>query len=410
MTLYDDRPIKLPPPAPPPPGEPEPEHRPLLRGRPVAQAELPDGGTAWLVGGYQETRRVVADPRFSRARAVAPGRPLQGTEVFASASINGMDPPEHTRLRKLVASAFTARRVEALRPRVAGLVGELIDAMLGGPRPADLVASFALPLPVQVICEMLGVPEADMAQFHGWSDTVMGDWQRDSELIMTALAGMYDYFGQLVETKRAQPADDLMTALIAARDHGDRLSETELTTLGCTLLLGGHETTANQISLSLLTLLCHPAELARLLAQPALIPTAVEELLRFVSLGGGLPPARMATEDVELGGVTVRAGDVVMPLYATANRDPAEFTNPDQLDVGRRIVSHLAFGGGAHHCLGAQLARLELQEAFRGLLGRLPGLRVAVPRTRLRYKPGMAIYSLRELPVSWDAPPSAASA
>jgi cytochrome P450 len=410
MTLADDRPVKVPPPAPPPSGDPHPEHRRLLSGQPVVQAELPDGELAWLVGGYEEARQVVADLRFSRARAVAPGRSLRGTEVFAAGSINGLDPPEHTRLRKLVASAFTVRRVEALRPRVTGIVGELIDQMLNGPRPAQLVAAFAVPLPVQVICEMLGVPDADMPQFRAWSDTVLGDWQRDSELIMTALAGMFGYFAELIELKRAQPGDDLLTALIAARDNDDRLSETELTSLGCILLLAGHETTANQISLSLVTLLRHPGELARLLAEPALIPSAVEELLRFVSLGGGLPPARMATEDVELGGVTVRAGDVVLPMYATANRDPAEFPDPDQLDVSRRIVNHLAFGAGAHHCLGAQLARLELQEAFRGLLSKLPGLRAAVPLEQLKYKPGMAVYSLRELPVTWDAPGAAAQA
>jgi cytochrome P450 len=404
MTLADDRPVKIPPPAPPPPGDPAPEHRPLLGGRALVQAEMPDGSVAWLVGGYPEARQVVTDPRFSRARAVAAGRALQGFEIFAAASLNGMDPPELTRIRKLVSSAFTARRVEALRPRVALIVGELIEEMLAGPQPADLVAAFALPLPVRVICEMLGVPEADMEQFHVWSDTVLGDWVRDGDVILTALAEMYAYFGRLVELKRAQPADDLMTALIAARDASDRLSEQELTTLGCTLLIGGHETTANQISLSLLTLLRHPAELARLMADPALIPGAVEELLRFVVLGGGLPPARMATQDVELGGITIRAGEVVLPMYATANRDPAEFSDPDRLDVGRNVVTHLAFGAGAHHCMGAQLARLELQEAFRGLLGRLPGLRVAVPLTELRYKPGMAVYSLSELPVSWHAP------
>jgi cytochrome P450 len=373
-----------------------------LRGQRLARVELPNGDIGWLVGGYHEVRQVVTDPRFSRARAVAPDRALTGFEVFASASINGMDPPEHSRLRRLVAKAFTVRRVEALRPRVAGIVGELIEAMLGGPQPADLVASFALPLPVRVICEMLGVPETDMAQFHGWSDTVLGDWQQGSELIMTAAISMYEYFGQLIELKRAEPADDLMTALIAARDEGDRLSESELTSLGCTLLIGGHETTANQICQSLLTLLRHPDELARLAAEPALIPGAVEELVRFVQISGTLPPTRIATEDVPVGDVTVRAGEVVVPLYATANRDPGEFSDPDRLDVGRELVSHLGFGAGAHHCLGAQLARLELQEAFRGLLGRLPGLRLAVPDSQLRYKPGMAIFSLRELPVRWD--------
>jgi len=214
---------------------------------------------------------------------------------------------------------------------------------------------------------------------------------------------MYEYFGRLIETKRAAPADDLMTALIAASDDGDRLSEAELTTLGCTLLIGGHETTANQICQSLVTLLGNPVELARLVADPALIPGGVEELLRYVQISGTLPPARIATQDVAVGDVTVRAGEVVVPLYATANRDPAEFGDPDRLDVGRQLVSHLGFGAGAHHCLGAQLARMELQEAFSGLLGRLPGLRLAVPASRLSYKPGMAIFSMRELPVRWDA-------
>jgi cytochrome P450 len=365
---------------------------------------MPDGSEAWLVGGYSEARQVVTDSRFSRARAVAAGTALQGFEALAAGSLNGMDPPEHTRIRKLVASAFTAHRVEALRPRVTGIVSELIDSMRTGAQPADLVSTFALPLPVRVICELLGVPEADMEQFHAWSDTVLGDWEHDLDLILSALAEMYEYFGRLVEMKRARPADDLMTALIAARDSSDRLSEQELTTLGCTLLIGGHETTANQISLSLVVLLCNPTELARLVAEPKLIPAAVEELLRYVSLGGGLAPARMATEDVELGGVMIRAGEVAVPLYTTANRDPAEFSDPDRLDVGRNVVSHLSFGAGAHHCVGAQLARLELQEAFRGLLGGLPGLQLAVPLSQLRYKPGMAVYSLRDLPVSWDAP------
>jgi cytochrome P450 len=403
MTV-DDSPIKIPPPAPPATARSAPQFKRLLGGRPTARAELPDGSALWLVGGYDAVRQVVVDQRFSRAQAVAPGRPLQGTEVFASASINGMDPPDHTRLRRLVSKAFTPRRVEALRPRVAGIVTDLLAALQREPQPADLVAGFALPLPVQVICELLGVPGADMAQFHTWSDVVLSDWERGSDQIMTAMLEMYGYFGGLIAMKRARPADDLMTALIDARDNDDRLSEEELTMLGCTLLLGGHETTANQISISLLTLLDHPAELAKLLDDPALIPAAVEELLRYVSLGGGLPPARMATEDVEVGGVTIPAGDVVAPLYATANRDSSVFGDPDRLDVSRAPASHLAFGAGPHHCLGAHLARLELQEAFCGLLGRMPGLRLGVPASELRFKPGMALYSLRELPVCWDAP------
>jgi len=399
MTV-DSSPVKF---SPALPGQPVPEIRTVSGGRPVFRAELPDGRIVWLVSGYENVRQMIIDQRFSRALAVAPGRAQPGFEMSAAGSINGMDPPEHTRLRKLVASAFTARRVEALRPRVTSIVNELIDAVAGRPQPADLVAGFSLPLPAQVICEMLGVTAEDLGQFHAWSDTIIGDWQRDSGEIMTALAALYGYFGALIEIKRGRPADDLMSALIAARDQDDRLSEHELTVMCCTLLIGGHETTANQINLSLLLLFDHPGEVAKLRADPELIPAAVEELLRCTRLGG-LPPARVTTEDVQLGGVTIPAGEQVMPLYSTANRDPSAFSDPDRLDVTRDAASHLAFGAGVHHCLGAALARVELQEAFRGLIGRLPGLRLAVPASDLEFKPGMAIHSLRELPVLWGEP------
>jgi cytochrome P450 len=401
MTV-DDRPIKILPPAPPQLHRSASRFTAVLAGRPAARAELPDGSPLWLVGGFEAVRQVLVDQRFSRAAALAPGRSLEGTEVVASASINGLDPPEHTRLRKLVARAFTPRRVEELRPRVASIVADLVAALRRQRQPADLMAHFALPLPVQVICELLGVPDTDMTQFHAWSDVVLGDWQQDTDQIMTALLEMYGYFAGLIEMKRDQPADDLMTALIDARDNDDRLSEEELTTLGCALLLGGHETTANHICMSLLTLLGHPGELAKLVADPALIPAAVEEMLRYVMLGGGLPPARLATQDVELCGVTIPAGDVVVPLYSAANRDSGVFGDPERFDVSRDPGSHLAFGAGPHHCLGANLARLELQEAFRGLLTRLPGLRLGVPAAQLEFKPGMTLYSLRELPVCWD--------
>jgi cytochrome P450 len=396
----DSSPVKF---TPARPGQPVAEIATIGGDRPPFPAELPDGRVAWLVGGYENVRQLLADQRFSRALAVAPDRAQPGFEMFAAGSINGMDPPEHARLRKLVASAFTARRVEALRPRVAGIVNELIDAMLVRPQPADLVAGFSLPLPAQVICEMLGVPAGDTGRFHVWSDTVMGDWQRDSGEIMTALADLYGYFGRLIEIKRARPADDLMSALIAARDDADRLSEEELTVMCCTLLIGGHETTANQINLSLLLLFDHPGEVAKLRADPGLIPAAVEELLRCVRLGG-LAPARVTKEDVAIGGVTIPAGELVIPLFATANRDAAVFADPDRFDVTRDAASHLSFGGGVHHCLGAQLARVELQEAFCGLIGRLPGLRLAAPASELEFKTGMAIHSLRELPVLWGEP------
>jgi cytochrome P450 len=400
--LPEGSPVRFPPPDPLSPGEPELDLRALTGNRPVARAKLPDGSGAWLISGYEDVRQSVVDQRFSRALAVAPGRWRPGMEKFAAGSLIGLDPPEHTRLRKLVASAFTARRVEALRPRVAAIVDGLLDAILARPQPADLVSGFSLPLPVRVICEMLGVPAEDIDLFHGWAETLIGDWQRDSGEMLTAMTELYGYLARLIEIKRARPADDLMTALIAVRDQTDRLSESELTILGCTLLVAGHETTANHISLSLLVLLEHPAELGKLRADPGLIPGAVEELLRYVWLGGGAPLARVTTEEVELGGVTIPAGQIVMPLYAAANRDPSVFGDPDRLDVSRAPAAHLAFGAGAHHCVGAQLARLELQEAFRGLLSRLPGLRLAVPTEQVRFKPGKIVRSLRELPVSWD--------
>jgi cytochrome P450 len=399
MTV-DSSPVKF---IPPGPGESVLNVHTTGSDRPVFRAELPDGRIVWLVSGHENVRQMVVDQRFSRALAATPEHAQPGFEVFAAGSIHGMDPPGHTRLRKLVASAFTARRVESLRPRVTSIVNELIDAMLDRPQPVDLVAGFSLPLPAQVICEMLGVPAEDTEQFHTWSDAIMGDWQRDSDVIMTALAGLYGYFGQLIEIKRARSADDLMSALIAARDNADRLSEEELTVMCCTLLIGGHETTANEINLSLLLLFNHPGEAAKLRADPELIPGAVEEFLRCARLGG-LAPARVTREDVTIGGVTIPAGELVIPLYGSANRDPAVFSDPDRFDVTRDAASHLSFGAGLHHCLGAQLARLELQEAFRGLIGRLPGLRLAVPADELEFKPGMAINSLRELPVRWDEP------
>jgi cytochrome P450 len=393
--------IKFPPPAPVSPADRAPEIFAQLRSCPVAQGELPDGSTAWLVGGYEQVRQVLTDQRFSRALAVAPGRSLQGIELSAADSIIAMDPPEHTRLRKLVASAFTVRRVEALRPRVAAIVDELIGVFTARPQPTDLMTSFSLPLPVRVICELLGVPADDMEKFRSWSAVLVTDWKQDPDEILTALAGLYEYFAELIRARRTQPRDDLLSALIAARDSADRLSEEELTNLACTILVAGYETTAHSISLSLLALLDHPAELATLRADPGLIPGAVEELVRYVRIGV-LPLARVTTEDVELGGVIIPAGKVVLPIIQAANRDPSVFSEPESLHVTRSRAGHLGFGSGAHHCLGAQLARLELQEALYGLV-RLPGLALAVPTGDLRFKPGMAIHNLRALPITWTA-------
>ena len=394
--------VQFPLPAPPSLYHPSPELHELRETQPVIQVSMPDGKTAWLVTRYADVRQVLIDPRFSRAAASGPDAPQVGLGQLATESLMGMDPPEHTRIRRLVASAFTARRVEELRPRVAKLVDELLDGVVRLPPPVDLVENFSFPLPVQVICELLGVPAQDRHTFHSWSDAMMGDIDRDPAQMEAAFTAMGQYLGGLIAAKRAEPADDLMTALIAARDERDRLSERELVTLCIGLLVGGHETTANQINMFLLTLLHHPEELARLRAEPESVPQAVEELMRFTQLGeaaAGMP--RITTEPVELSGVTIPAGAAVLPAMGAANRDPRSFPDPDRLDLTRVVNQHLSFGAGVHHCLGAQLARMELQEALRGLLRRIPTVQVLVPDSELRFKQGMIVRSLETLPVVW---------
>ena len=294
--------------------------------------------------------------------------------------------------------------MQALRPRVARIVDDLIDSMLAGPRPADLSHSFSLMVPAGVICALLGVPISDVDSFHEWSNAIFGDWDRSPGEIGEAYAAMSRYVSELIAQKREAPEDDLISVLVDARDAAGKLTEGQLVDLCIQLLGAGHETTANSINMSFVALSQYPDELARLRADPGLIPAAVEELLRYVTISGSgfVPFARITREEVCLGGVTIPAGDAVLPSFNVANRDPGAFDAPDQLDVGRAPKTHLAFGAGAHHCLGAQLARMELQEAFRGLLTRLPGLRMTVPMSELEFREGQAIASMRELPVTWD--------
>ncbi|SNT00239.1 Cytochrome P450 [Asanoa hainanensis] len=402
MTSLDDT-TALALPLPPAPSiyHPTPRLAELRANRPVAEVAFKDGSTGFLVTRYADVRQVLIDPRFSRAAAASTSASDTGLAMVATDSILGMDPPEHTRLRRLVAGAFTARRVEELRPTVRALVEALLTDVAARPRPVDLVEHFSLPLPVRVICELLGVPPEDQHVFHAWSDTILSDAGADPAEIRAAMGKLGAYFGKLIADKRATPADDLMTALIAARDDQDRLTEQELVNLCFGLLIAGHETTANQINMFLLTLLHFPEEYQRLAESPELIPQAVEELMRFVQLGEGSGLPRVTTEAVELSGVTIPAGSVVMTSMVAANRDESVFVDADRLDLTREITQHLGFGAGAHHCLGAQLARLELQEALRGLLRHLPGLRIAVPDSELRFKTGMIVRSLHALPVTW---------
>jgi cytochrome P450 len=371
---------------------------------PVNKVRLPDDSTAWLVTGFGEAREVMIDQRYSRALVFAPGRQVYGVEATLADAMISMDPPEHTRLRKLVAGAFTEKRIQALRPQVARIVDDLIGAMLAGPRPADLSHSFSLMVPASVICVLLGVPIADVGRFHEWSNVIFADWSRSRGRIDEAYAAMSRYMSELITQKRQASGDDLISVLVDARDSAGKLTEDELVQFCIALLAAGHETTANSINMSFVALCQHPAELARLRGDPGLIPAAVEELLRYVIISGSgfVPLARVTREEVRLGGVMIPAGETVLPSFNVANRDAAAFDDPDRLDVGRAPKIHLGFGAGAHHCLGAQLARMELQEAFRGLLTRLPGLRMTVPMSSLEFRAGQAIASMRELPVTWD--------
>lgn len=386
------------------PYDPGQEMRELMAEGPVNRVRLPDDSTAWLVTGFNETKEVMTDQRYSRELVFTPGRHVYGSEPKLAGGIAAMDPPQHTRLRKLVAGAFTQKRIRALRSQVTKIVDDLIDSMLAGPRPADLVQSFSLILPARVTCVLLGVPIAGIERFHALSNEIFGEWSRSRDEVDRAYLAMGGFMARLTAQKRIAPGDDLISMLIGTADSADKLSNNEIVKFCIGLLAAGHETTANSISMSLVALCQYPNELDRLRTDPGLIPVAVEELLRYVIISGSgfVPLARVTREEVCLGGVTIPAGEIILPTFDVANRDSAAFDDPDRLDVGRAPKIHLGFGAGAHHCLGAQLARLEMQEAFHGLLTRLPRLRMTVPISDLDFRTGHRIARVRAMPVTWD--------
>ncbi|MFD4762030.1 cytochrome P450 [Streptomyces sp. NPDC058439] len=363
----------------------------------LLRVQMQYGEAAWLVTRYADARLVLGDQRFSRAAAASHDEPRQ-SEGQRDGGILGMDPPDHTRLRSLVAKAFTVRQIEKLRPQVRELTAGLLDDMEAAGQPADLVDLYALPLPVAVICRMLGVPAEDRPRFRVWSDDALSTTSLTAAEFDASREELRAYMTVLIEQHRQSPRDDLMTALIEARDGGDRLSERELVDLCVGILVAGHETTASQIPNFVLTLLDHPDQLARLRAEPELIANAVEELLRFVPLGSGAGQPRYATEDIEVGGTLVRAGSPVLVATGAANRDALRFTAPGVLDIAREGNQHLGFGHGVHHCLGAPLARLELQEALMALITRFPGLK---PAGDVTWKSEMLVRGPRVMPVGW---------
>jgi cytochrome P450 len=365
---------------------------------PVSRVVMPGGYPVWVVTRYADARAALADPRLIKDwRTLWPGNAAPD-DGFASLDIHMLstDPPDHDRLRRLVTKAFTARRIEQLRPRVTEITTSLLDEMpVGG--QVDLLEAFAFPLPITVICELLGVPDSDRADFRAWTQAVLSTGEAAAES-GTAAMEMAGYFTALVADKRAHPADDLLSALIDARDAGDGLSERELLGMLFLLLVAGHETTVNLIGSGTLALLLSPGELARLRADSSLLPGAVEELLRYTS------PVNHATfrftaEAVKIGGTVIPAREAVLVALASANRDPDRYPAPDRLDIGRDAGGHLAFGHGIHYCLGAPLARMEGVIAFGALLSRFPGMTLAVPPDSLRWRPSTLIRGLETLPV-----------
>jgi len=374
--------------------DPHPEYARWRRETPVRRVLLPSGVTVWLVTRYEDARQALSDPRLSKAIHWG-----EGADPIAAATSRHMlsaDPPDHTRLRRLVSGAFTTRRIEALRPRIEEITDELLAAMTGRDR-VDLIDAFAFPLPIQVICELLGVPAADRDSFRAWTTVIVGGTQtRDQQ--HDAMRAMASYIRDLIAERRTHGGADLLSGLVEVRDAGDRLSSDELSSMVFLLLIAGHETTVNLIGNGVHLLLAQRDRWDRLRADPALLPGAIEEFLRFE---GPVETStyRFATEDLELGGSAIGAGEPVLVSLLAADRDESRFPDHDELRFDRTQNPHLAFGHGIHYCLGAPLARLEAQVAFGKLLARFPELKLAVPADRLTWRPGYLIRGLHDLPV-----------
>jgi cytochrome P450 len=384
------------------PFDPPPELSRIRAECPVSRVRLWDGSHPWLVTSYDDQRAVLADHRFS-ADVRRPGYPHVTAASEArrkrSRTFISMDEPEHGMYRKMLTGTFMIKRVEALRPRIQGIVDGLIDTMLAGTHPADLVADFALPVPSLVICELLGVPYADHGFFQRCS-RILVSTRSTPEEATTAADELKDYLSRLLDRKGADPADDLLSKLVV--EQSGTLTRSQIADTALLLLVAGHETTANMIGLGTLTLLQHPGQLAELreTEDPKLVAGAVEELLRYLNIVHS-GRRRVAREDVEVGGRLIRAGEGVIVTTDSGNRDANAFPDPDVLDIHRQARHHVAFGYGVHQCLGQPLARVELQVVYGTLYRRIPTLRLAVPLEQVRFKHDMLVYGVHELPVSW---------
>jgi cytochrome P450 len=385
------------------PLDPPPEMRRLCEQSPLSRVQLWDGSTPWLVTSYAAQRALLADPRVS-ADPRNSGYPHINAAIQArhedARSFVTMDDPEHARQRRMVSGAFAVKRVEAMRPAIQRIVDSQIDEMLQGPKPADLVQAFALPVPSMVICELLGVPYADHSLFQKYSHQMI---RRSSgiEDVLDAQHRLVDYLEDLIGARLAEPADDLLTQLAA--DHADELTPRELASTSLLLLVAGHETTANMIALGTVALLQNPSQLEvlRHADDPVLVAGAAEELLRYLPIVHSAR-RRVALEDIEIAAVTIRAGEGLVMPNEIGNRDAAVFSAADQLDIRRENARHhVGFGFGPHQCLGQPLVRVELQVVYGTLYRRIPTLALAIDEAQVPFKHDALIYGVHKLPVIW---------
>jgi cytochrome P450 len=378
-------------------------YRALAADGPVTRISTPDGEHAWLISDYNYVRQLLTDGRLVKADSPTTAITEQLVPELAPALTSHMlrlDGPEHIRLRTLVSAGFTRSRIEGLRSRIEHIADQLLDQIHTIPvgEATDLIAAYALPLPMTVICELIGVPEPDRADFRTRTTVLAGGYFADRDEFAAAATEQTHYVRALVEHKRRHPSDDLLSALVVVRENGDRLSEDELTSMVWILVAAGHETTVNLITNAVHALLTHPAQLTLLRTDPTLIETAVEEFLR---LDGPLQTAipLRATTSLRIANQYIPAGDTVLAGLLAANHDPARFTDPDTLDIARADNAHIAFGHGPHYCLGAPLARLEARIAIARLLARFPNLHLAVPADQLRWRPNFLLHNLTTLPI-----------
>ncbi|OJG06068.1 Cytochrome P450-SU2 [Pseudonocardia autotrophica] len=387
------------------PFDPPPELLGLHARGPVGRVRIWDGSTPWFVTGHALQRELLSDPRVS-ADPTNDGYPHVTAGIKArhadARSFITMDDPEHRRLRRMLTSPFAVRRVEALRPTIRRIVDERIDAILDGPRPVDLVAAFALPVPTMVICELLGVPYADHEFFQRSSHVLIHRYST-VEQVLAAQRGLVGYLEDLIARRLTDPAEDILSRMAARHVATGELTSSELASMLLLILVAGHETTANMIALGTLALLGHPEQLAalRTTGDPALVVGATEELLRYLPIVHSVR-RRVALADIALpDGTTIRAGDGIVLPNDVGNRDPEAFPDAERLDIRRDARHHVAFGFGPHQCLGQPLVRVELQVVYGTLYRRIPTLRLAVEPSEVRFKHDGLIYGVHDLPVTW---------